>query len=59
MKLGEGIPNSEIEDIMKEQNPSDCALLIYTVSYSTQHILGNISSLIHNSIHDGPFLATC
>lgn len=25
--------NSEIEDIMKDQKPTDCCLLIYTVSW--------------------------
>ena len=32
IKLGEDMDNSEIESIMKEQSPQDCALLIYTVS---------------------------
>jgi hypothetical protein len=31
MKCGEGMENSEIEESMKEQKPTDGALLIYTV----------------------------
>ena len=33
MKCGEDIENTEIEEGMKEQKPTDGALLIYTVSH--------------------------
>ncbi len=32
MDLGKSMDNSEIDGIIKEQKPEDCALLVYTVS---------------------------
>ena len=38
--------NSEIESIMKEQSPQDCALLIYTVSQYSRASMQSILYLV-------------
>lgn len=54
MELGSEMDNSEIEDIIKEQKPEDCALLIYTVSgWGSRPIVGDDNSPADETVHQG------